>query len=73
MKMNKAMVLCLTATASLGLLAGCHSGSTDPSTTAVTMNGPNGKVYSGTQNQVTTKVGEDYGAGLKSMAEQRGR
>jgi hypothetical protein len=63
----------MAATASLVLLAGCHSGPTNPATEPAQMVGPGGKVYTGTQNQVSEKVGQDYGAGLKAMAEQRGK
>ena len=64
---RKMLAVWVAATISLGLLAGCNSGA------KAELTGPNGKTYSGTEHQVTQKVGADYGAGLKAMAEQRGR
>lgn len=66
------MAICVAAAASLALLAGCHSGA-QSSAQQVQMQGPGGKVYSGSQNQVTTQVGQDYGQGLKAMASQRSK
>jgi hypothetical protein len=69
---KKMIALCTAATGALALLAGCsHNGSPTSTTATTQLVGPNGKVYSGTQNQITQKVGEDYGQSLKAMAEQR--
>lgn len=54
--------------------AGCHgtSSGTGTSTQSVRVVGASGKVYSGTQSQVTSSMGQDYAQGLRNMAAQRG-
>lgn len=53
--------------------AGCNSeSSTKVSASQPTqVAAPNGKVYKGTQNQITSNMGMDYGQGLRNMAAQR--
>ena len=50
-------------------LAGCHSGAQADG--GVTINGEHGKVYNGTAAQVSNQMGQDYGAGLRDMANRQ--
>jgi hypothetical protein len=52
-------------------LAGCHSGAQADGSGSVTINGEHGKVYSGTAAQVSNQMGQDYGAGLRDMANRQ--